>query len=148
MRLGGATGAQRTGAARSSSCHSLGSARGLAQPDESEHRDVCSILEDAGLRFYEAANGDEAKQLLARLAGNVALLFSDVEMPGQTNGFALARYAAEHWPWIKIVIASGRITPEMSDMPEKANFISKPFSTETLQNHLREMSPEGESPSH
>ena len=108
--------------------------------------DVCSILEDAGFRFYEAATGDEAKQLLERVASSVTLLFSDVEMPGETNGFALARYAAEHWPWIEIVIASGRITPVPDDMPEKASFIAKPFSTDTLHNHLRETLPEGKKP--
>ncbi len=108
--------------------------------------DVRAILEDAGFRSYEAGSGDEAKELLGRVAEHVTLLFSDVEMPGGTNGFALAKYVAVHWPWIEIVIASGRLTPADGDMPEKASFIAKPFDCHMVHGHLREMLPESKKP--
>lgn len=73
--------------------------------------DACYILESAGFRFHEAATGDDALILLANHAKSVTLLFSDVEMPGKTDGFALARHVAEHWPWIEIVIVSGHAEP-------------------------------------
>jgi CheY-like chemotaxis protein len=72
---------------------------------------ACTILENAGFRFYEASTGDEAKALLVEHAESVILLFSDVEMPGDTNGYLLAQHVAEHWSWIEIVIASGRMSP-------------------------------------
>ena len=81
---------------------------------------ACDILEGAGLRFREAGTGEEAKTLLADHADDVTLLFSDVEMPGETDGFALAHYVADHWPWIEIVIASGNVKPGPGDMPDKA----------------------------
>ncbi len=68
---------------------------------------ACDIPEGAGFRFYEAGTGDEAKTFLGHHADDVTLLFSDVAMPGDTNGFALTHYVAEHRPWIGIVIASG-----------------------------------------
>lgn len=108
--------------------------------------DTCGILEDAGFRFYEAGTGEEAKALLAHEADNVILLFSDVEMPGTTNGFALARYVAEHWPWIEIVIASGRVSPQDGEMPAKATFIRKPFNHRMVHDHLRETLPDGKKP--
>ena len=37
--------------------------------------DVHGILEDAGFRCHEAGSGDEVKQLLARVADSVTLLF-------------------------------------------------------------------------
>ena len=67
-------------------------------------------------------------------------------MPGSTNGFALARHVAEPWPWIEIVIASGHVKPAPNDMPEKASFISKPFSTDTVHSHLRKQLPDGKKP--
>ena len=102
---------------------------------------ACDILEEAGFRFYEAATGDDAKTLLAEHASSVTLLFSDVEMPGETDGFALARYVDENWPWIEIVIASGRVTPIDGDMPDKATFIRKPFNNQMVLEHLRETLP-------
>ncbi|MEN2785783.1 response regulator [Sphingomonas qilianensis] len=107
---------------------------------------ACDILEEAGFRFYEAGSGDEAKELLAAHAEEVTLLFSDVEMPGETDGFALARHVAEHWPWIEIVIASGRLLPELGDMPDKATFITKPFNSQMVIGHLQEKLPDGKKP--
>ena len=108
--------------------------------------DARGILEDAGFRVHEAANGDEAIELLTEVADQVTLLFSDVEMPGRTNGFALARHVAERWPGIEIVIASGRVKPADGDMPEKASFIGKPFDAGMVHGHLREKLPDGKKP--
>lgn len=104
--------------------------------------DTTSILEDAGFRFYEAMDGDEAKRILAANSENIVLLFSDVDMPGETNGFALARHVAENWPAIEIVIASGHVLPKPGEMPEKATFISKPFNKQMVHGHLRNMLPD------
>jgi CheY-like chemotaxis protein len=108
--------------------------------------DVTGILEDAGFRTYEADHGDAALTMLPGCAENVILLFSDVDMPGETDGFALARHVAKHYPWIEIVIASGRVTPEPGDMPEKATFIGKPFTAAMVHAHLRDSLPDGKKP--
>lgn len=108
--------------------------------------DVCGILEDVGFRCHDAPTGDDAIALLGEHAESVTLLFSDVEMPGNTNGFELARHVEREWPHIEIVIASGRMKPEPGDMPEKATFIGKPFSAEMVRNHLREKLPDGKKP--
>lgn len=108
--------------------------------------DAHDILQDAGFRCYDAADGQEAVALLANLSHHVTLLFSDVEMPGDMNGFALARHVDEHWPHIEIVIASGRLNPEIGDMPDKATFIGKPFNARMVHDHLREKLPDGKKP--
>lgn len=108
--------------------------------------DTTGILEDAGFRFYEAMDGDEAKRVLAEHWESIILLFSDVDMPGETNGFALARYVADKWPAIEIVIASGHVLPKPGEMPEKATFISKPFNKQMVHEHLRNMLPDNKLP--
>lgn len=108
--------------------------------------DTTGILEDAGFRFYEAMDGDEAKRILASNWENIVLLFSDVDMPGETNGFALARHVAENWPAMEIVIASGHVLPKVGEMPEKATFIAKPFNKQMVHGHLREMLPDSKLP--
>jgi len=108
--------------------------------------DTTGILEDAGFRFYEAMDGDEAKRILASSWENIVLLFSDVDMPGETNGFALARHVAENWPAIEIVIASGHVLPKAGEMPEKATFIAKPFNKQMVHGHLQAMLPDSKLP--
>lgn len=108
--------------------------------------DLDGILNEAGFRCYEADNGDAAIVMLPEYAANITLLFSDVEMPGDTNGFALARHVAENYPWIEIVIASGRLRPETGDMPDRATFLGKPFSAQMVHSHLRKTLPDGKKP--
>lgn len=108
--------------------------------------DVAELLEHAGFRTLEAEDGDAALSVLEQHHLDVALLFSDVEMPGSRDGFALAREVAVKWPYISIVIASGRLRPGDGDLPEGARFIGKPFSAETVHGHLREVIPDHRRP--
>ncbi len=108
--------------------------------------DTTGILEDAGFRVHEAMNGDEAKGVLAEHWESIILLFSDVDMPGSTNGFELAQHADHHWPHIEIVIASGHVLPQDGDMPERATFISKPFNKHMVHKHLACTLPDDKKP--
>jgi CheY-like chemotaxis protein len=105
-----------------------------------------AILEEAGFRVYESFDGDEAIEVLSKHWQSTVLLFSDVDMPGSMNGFAVARYVAEHWPRIEIVIASGHVKPEPGDMPEKATFITKPFNQQMVMRHLSKILPDERKP--
>ena len=104
------------------------------------------ILEEAGFRVLEAEHGDEAYELLKARHPDVTLLFTDVQMPGTLDGFALARKVALSWPHISLVVASGHVRPEPGIMPDKAKFIAKPFSVEVVHSHLQELLPETEKP--
>jgi CheY-like chemotaxis protein len=108
--------------------------------------DTICMLEDAGFRLHEAMNGDEAKAVLEEHWESVVLLFSDVDMPGATNGFALARHVAEHWPAIEIVIASGHVLPQEGELPEKATFLAKPFNKQVVHGHLAKILPDSKKP--
>lgn len=105
--------------------------------------EIVESLQEAGFRCHSA---DDAKDMLPLFAESSALLFSGVEMPGATNGFDLARHLAEQYPWIEIVIASGRMEPSEGDMAPKATLISKPFSAAMIHDHLREILPDGKKP--
>lgn len=108
--------------------------------------DAADILEEAGFQVIEARHGDEALEVLRERYEVITLLFSDVHMPGDHDGFALARHTAEHWPHISIVIASGRATPGPDDIPANARFVAKPFSAEVVRRHLRRVLPDEQQP--
>lgn len=107
---------------------------------------ISDILADAGFQTLEASNGDDAKALIDEKGNGIALLFTDVQMPGSLDGFALARHVADHWPEIEIVVASGLLKPQPGDMPARGTFISKPFSAEVVRDHLRRTLPAGKRP--
>jgi CheY-like chemotaxis protein len=108
--------------------------------------DAMDMLEDAGFRTFEASDGDTALALLARNHALIVLLFTDVQMPGSRDGFAVARETARQWPHIAIVVASGQVQPGPDDMPDGARFIGKPFTADMVHDHLREILPDGQKP--
>lgn len=108
--------------------------------------DVMAMLEDAGFLTLDAEDVDSAISVLDRHNATIALLFSDVDMPGARDGFGLAREVAARWPAITVVIASGRRRPEPGDLPDGVCFIAKPFSADLVHGHLREIMPEHRRP--
>lgn len=90
--------------------------------------DASEILADAGFRPLEAGDADDAEALLIEYADEIVLLFTDVQMPGKRDGFALARMTAERWPSIGILVASGLADPDPGLMPDGAVFLRKPFT--------------------
>ena len=108
--------------------------------------DTMEILIQAGFQVLDAEHGDAAIELLKARHPEVTLLFTDVQMPGELDGFALARSVAVCWPHISIVVASGHMKPQAGWMPDKARFIGKPFSAELVHAHLQEILPDSRKP--
>jgi two-component system, response regulator PdtaR len=96
------------------------------------------MLEDAGFRMIEAANSDQALELLAA-DSDVQLLFTDVNMPGTIDGLALARQVRYRWPHIGIMVASAKQVPQPEELPTGCRFEQKPYSPDTVVRHAREL---------
>ena len=118
----------------------------VVDDDELLRMDTADILQQAGFRTLEAEDGDAAILVLEQRHLDIVLLFSDVDMPGSRDGFALAREASVRWPSVALVIASGRRRPDPGDMPDGARFIGKPFSAEMVHEHLHEILPDDRRP--
>lgn len=83
-------------------------ARILLVEDEPFIRDLLAeVLQEAELDVAEASNGEEAVALLEQ-GPNFDLLLTDVHMPGQFDGVALARQARARQSDLPIVFATGR----------------------------------------
>lgn len=97
--------------------------------------DTADMIADEGYAVVEAKTADQAYDFLDRHS-SLQLLFTDVQMPGELDGFDLARVVAERWPHICVVIASGEADPGPGDIPDNAAFISKPFTAELVHQLL------------
>jgi CheY-like chemotaxis protein len=108
--------------------------------------DAGDILTDAGFQTQEASNVSEALEMLETMGDDIQLLFTDVQMPGDQNGFDLARKCATRWPHISMVVASGQLSPKADELPKQAAFISKPFSAQVVYDRLQQILPEQQQP--
>lgn len=108
--------------------------------------DACDMVREAGFRPLDAGDVAAAITHLETHQNDIALLFTDVQMPGGRDGFDLAREVAARWPSITILVASGLMTPEPGQLPDGAVFIQKPFSADVVHQHLLDLLPDGRKP--
>jgi CheY-like chemotaxis protein len=97
-----------------------------------------NMVEDAGYISAEAVDADEALAIL-QSRSDIALLFTDVQMPGSMNGLQLAHVVHARWPPIKIILASGQLKLLTSDIPQNSRFFGKPLKSDEMIAEMREM---------
>lgn len=91
---------------------------------------LAEALEDAGCRVVEAGSGDEAAALLAQGIDGFDALVTDIQLPGERDGLAVAREARALHPALPVVYATGR--PEVMNamtggLGPRDAFLPKPF---------------------
>lgn len=92
---------------------------------------ITDTLTARGFAVFEASSAEEAMPILSARP-DIQVMFADINMPGSLDGLQLARAAADLRPELRIMITSGQIDPEASDLPPNARFLPKPFSSQGL----------------
>jgi len=100
---------------------------------------AADALRDEGFAVMEAQHAEDALGILQAHASSLQVLFTDIHMPGAMDGLALAHHTARTWPWIALLITSGRARPEGASLPARSCFLTKPYSHHHVVNHIREM---------
>jgi len=103
-------------------------------------RIVVRQLRDLGFRVLEAENGAAGLAILEQEP--VALLLTDVVMPGATTGFDLAHIAQKRWPEMRVVLTSGfpeaKVNGNFGPAAAPARMLVKPYRKDELARMLRE----------
>lgn len=107
--------------------------------------DAIDIVEDAGFRTYEAASADAALLVMERV-DDIAILFTDVDMPGSMNGLELAAHVRNTRPSVKILITSGIFNVDQSPLPNGSVVIQKPYAMGHVTRKLQEIAAELDAP--
>jgi PAS domain S-box-containing protein len=113
----------------------------LVVEDEPSVRQLTKILlEKAGYRVVIAANAQEAAELFQRHGESIALLITDVVMPGP-SGPALLRHLSEQRHGLKVLYMSGYADDAVASqgaLDPGAAFLQKPFTADRLVRKVRE----------
>jgi CheY-like chemotaxis protein len=96
------------------------------------------MVEDAGYTSVEAVDADEAVAILESRS-DIALMFTDIQMPGSMDGLKLAHAVRERWPPIKIILVSGQLSPAAIDIPADSRFYGKPLGAKEMIAELQSM---------
>ena len=98
---------------------------------------TATALEEAGFSVLQAANADEAIEILEKRS-DISVVFTDVHMPGSMDGVKLAHAVRNRWPPIRIIVTSGRDAIEAGELPKHGRFFGKPYDLMQIKSVLRE----------
>ena len=96
------------------------------------------VVEEAGFVAIEARDADEAVALLESRS-DISLLFTDIDMPGSMDGLKLAHAVRDRWPPIKILLVSGQVRLQPSELPLSSRFVRKPYRAAAMMEELRSL---------
>src|SRR5579872_2705059 len=95
--------------------------------------DMAEFLRQSGFRVSEAANATEAIDALnSKFA--VDLVVTDVRMPGNMDGFALAEWVRANRAGVEVILCSGDADARerASKSPDLGGFLPKPYTGRAL----------------
>jgi CheY-like chemotaxis protein len=96
------------------------------------------MVEDAGYTSLEAVDADAAFAILESRS-DIALLFTDIQMPGTMDGLKLAHAVHQRWPPIKIILVSGQLRLANIDIPPHSRFFGKPLEANEMIAEMQDM---------
>jgi PAS domain S-box-containing protein len=113
----------------------------VVEDSEKLRRVVVRQLKDLGYTVIEADGADAALEVLNREP--IALVFTDIVMPGELDGFGLASNILLHWPATKVLLTSGfpeaKLNGRLGGAVSSARLLGKPYRTDDLARAVREV---------
>lgn len=112
----------------------------LVEDDGMVRGSVLQMLGKSAYNIIVAENADAGLVLLQQHR-DIDVLLTDIVMPGQLNGIALADYVRQHLPRVAIILTSGYV----GDLQQQFNsfdsyaFLPKPFSKTQLLTALAQL---------
>ena len=102
---------------------------------------IADYLRDCGYKVHEAVSGEEASAILRVPEVSIDVVFSDVEMPGSMDGFALARWVRANKPGMEVILTSGieRSADIAATLCEAGPLMKKPYSSQDVVDRLRQL---------
>ena len=113
----------------------------LAEDDDAVRELTRITLQRKGYQVLEACNGAEALKIWGEQRGSIALLLSDMVMPGELRGDQLARRLREDEPLLKVILTSGysaEFAGKGLELGRGDRFLQKPCAPDQLLNAIRD----------
>jgi DNA-binding NtrC family response regulator len=101
---------------------------GLVVEDDADLRDLMvAILAEAGMETLECDSAEAALALMLIHGRKIAVVLTDVELPGPMDGLDFAREIKLRWPSLPVVLTSGHSAERLVNLPSNCVFLPKPW---------------------
>jgi CheY-like chemotaxis protein len=88
---------------------------------------IVEHLQDCGYHVFGVSNAAEAIAVLERDEVHIDLVFTDVRMPGNMDGWGLAAWVREHHPEKAVIITSSDQRQVAEKLCLELPFLQKPY---------------------
>jgi CheY-like chemotaxis protein len=88
---------------------------------------AAALLEETDLRVVECEDAEQALAALCKHGDNIALIFSDVRLPGLLDGVDLALRVKVLWPRITMLVTTGYPGDRVDALPDNVVYMPKPW---------------------
>jgi CheY-like chemotaxis protein len=92
---------------------------------------IADFLRDNGCTVLEAASGEEAVSLIDGKDQKLDVLFTDIRLGGELNGWDVAERFRAHRPAMRVLYASGYSIQPRRDVAD-SEFFDKPYLPEAI----------------
>lgn len=101
---------------------------------------IAEYLRDCGYHVIEAGNGREAIALFEADL-EIDVVFSDVQMPGAVDGFALAQWIRANRPGVNVILTSGvvKASAVAVDLCRDGPMMQKPYEPEAVGRRIGQL---------
>ena len=110
----------------------------VVEDDPLLRMDAALLFEEAGFHVSEFECADDALAYVWDRADDVAAIFTDVQMLGDSSGVELASIVTASWPHIAVLVTSGFFKEAPDDLPSRACFIPKPWIKGQVLAHVQQ----------
>jgi CheY-like chemotaxis protein len=100
---------------------------------------ICAYLRECGYRVIEAASAREAMDLMANAAAEgVSVVLSDVEVPGDSDGFVLAQWIRQRRPQCEVILAgTATRAAAAGNLCEQGPMLAKPYEPKAVVDRIK-----------
>lgn len=101
---------------------------------------IAEYLRDCGFMAIEAGSAQEALALF-KADIDVDVVFSDIQMPGEMDGFGLAQWVRQNRPEVKVILTSGAASAagKAADLCHDGPLLPKPYDSEEVERRIRHL---------
>lgn len=102
---------------------------------------IADYLRECGYRVYEAVDAGEALAVLQSPEVSIEIVFSDLQMPGDMDGFGLARWIRANKPGVHVILTSGleRSAEIAATLCEAGPLLNKPYPPQDVVDRIKQL---------
>ena len=102
---------------------------------------IAEYLRECGYKVHEATHATEAVAVLESPEVSVDIVFSDVVMPGEMDGFGLARWVRANRPGVEVILTStvDRSAEVAGMLCEAGPLMKKPYEPQNVVERIKQL---------